>query len=246
MAKFAVIIPAAGDSTRFQGSRYKKPFVELKGRAIWLRTVEHFVNRDDVSEVVMVLAQDDVEDFKWRFAANLAFLPLTIAAGGATRAESVQNGISQLAKPCEFIAVHDAARPLLTKQWITELFAAAEQRSAVIPATPVSSTVKSVDAQGQIQKTVDRTSLMLAQTPQVFRRSILEDAYAAADDPSAFTDEASLVEASGVAVFVHPGWPMNIKITTQDDFQLAEALIGALPAGGGLQSLHPFDDERFR
>lgn len=246
MAKFAVIIPAAGDSSRFQGFRHKKPFVDLKGRAIWLRTVEHFVNRDDVSEVILVLAQDDVEDFKLRFAANLAFLTIQIAAGGTTRAESVQNGLRQLSKPCDYIAVHDAARPLLTKQWITELFAAAEERQAVIPAVPVSSTVKSVDEHGQIQKTVDRTSLMLAQTPQVFRRDILESAYADADDASAFTDEASLVESRGVPVFVHPGWPMNIKITTKDDFELAETLIAELPAGGGLQSVSPFDDERFR
>jgi len=199
-----------------------------------------------VSEVVLVLAEDDVEDFKLRFTANLAFLPIQIAVGGATRAASVLNGIKQLSKPCDYIAVHDAARPLLTKQWITELFAAAEQRQAVIPAVPVSSTVKSVDEHGQIQKTVDRTSLMLAQTPQVFRRDILESAYADADDAAAFTDEASLVESRGVAVFVHPGWSMNIKITTKDDFQLAETLINALPAGGGLEGVNPFDDERFR
>lgn len=246
MSKFAVIIPAAGDSSRFKGFRHKKPFVDLKGRAIWLRTVEHFVNRDDVSEVVLVLAEDDVEDFKLRFAANLLFLPVKLAAGGATRAESVQNGIGQLSEPCDFIAVHDAARPLLTKQWITELFAAAEERQAVIPAVPVSSTVKSVDEHGQIKNTVDRTSLVLAQTPQVFRKDILQSAYTNTDDAAAFTDEASLVESCGVAVFVHPGWSMNIKITTKDDFQLAETLIGALPAGGGLEGLSPLDDERFR
>ena len=245
-AQFAVIIPAAGDSSRFQGFRQKKPFVRLKGRAIWLRTVEHFANRDDVSEVVLVLAHADMKDFREQFAPNLAFLPIHIVEGGTSRASSVQNGMRALAQPCSYIAVHDAARPLLTKTWITELFAAAQQKGAVIPAVPVSSTVKLVDENGRIQKTVDRSSLMLAQTPQVFRREILETAYAAIDDPAMFTDEASLVEASGQPVFVHQGWPMNIKITTKADFELAETLLDALPADGGLKSLHPFSDDRIR
>lgn len=237
MSKFAVIIPAAGDSSRFQGFRHKKPFENLKGRAIWLRTVEHFADREDVSEVVLILAKADMEEFRERFAPNLTFMPIKIAEGGATRAESVRNGMAKLTEPCDYIAVHDAARPLLTKHWLTALFATAKEKHAVIPAVPVSSTVKSVDDGGQIQKTVDRTSLMLAQTPQVFRKDILEAAYAAASDAANFTDEASIVEASGVPVFVHPGWPMNIKITTKDDFELAEALLAALPTGDGLMGL---------
>ncbi len=238
MNKFAVIIPAAGMSTRFQGFEQKKPFVELKGRAIWLRTVEHFVNRDDVSEVVLVLSKDDQAEFRERFAANLTFLPIKIADGGASRAESVRNGLAVLSEPCDFVAVHDAARPLLTKHWLTDLFATAAERDAVIPAVPVSSTVKSVDNEGRIQKTVDRSSLMLAQTPQVFRRDVLDAAYVATEDASTFTDEASLVEASGVPVYIHQGWPMNIKITTKEDFEIAEAMLAALPTdGGGLMGL---------
>ena len=234
---FAVIIPAAGDSSRFQGFQQKKPFVELKGRAIWLRTAEHFLNRDDVSEVVLVLAKADVEEFRERFRPNLAFMNIVIAEGGATRAESVQNGMAALTKPAKYIAVHDAARPLLTKAWITELFAAAIEHSAVIPGVPVSSTVKSVDKQRQIQSTVDRTHLVLAQTPQVFAREILVDAYASVNDPSKFTDEASILEATGQSVFVHEGWPMNIKITTKQDFEMAEVLLDALPKDGGLELL---------
>jgi len=225
MAKFGVIIPAAGDSSRFQGFPYKKPFVNLQGRPIWLRTTEHFANRDDVSEVVLVLAADDMADFKERFTPNLIFMPIQIATGGASRAESVRNGIAALTKPCDYIAVHDAARPLLTKKGITELFAAAVEKQAVIPGVPVSSTVKSVDGNGRIQQTVDRSGLMLAQTPQVFRRDVLERAYASVEDASAYTDDAAVVEASGVPVFVHPGWPMNIKITTREDMALAERFL---------------------
>ncbi len=245
MSKFAVIIPAAGDSSRFQGFRRKKPFVDLKGRAIWLRTVEHFVNRDDVSEVVLVLARDDMEEFRERFRPNLAFMNIVIAEGGASRAESVQNGIASLSEPADYIAVHDAARPLLTKAWISDLFEAAIQKQAVIPGVPVSSTVKKVDDAGMIQDTIDRTHLILAQTPQVFRRDILENAYQQASAPAQFTDEASLVEASGQPVFVYEGWPANIKITTKQDFELAEALLESLPTDASLPGLHPFSEDRF-
>ncbi|APZ92816.1 2-C-methyl-D-erythritol 4-phosphate cytidylyltransferase [Fuerstiella marisgermanici] len=245
MSKFAVIIPAAGESSRFRGFRRKKPFVELKGRAIWLRTVDHFINRDDVSEVVLVLAKDDLEEFRERFQPNLTFMNIHIAEGGATRADSVQNGIAALTKPADYIAVHDAARPLLTKAWISELFETAMRKQAVIPAVAVSSTVKKVDDSGRIQQTIDRTHLMLAQTPQVFRTEILKNAYQQAETASGFTDEASLVEATGQPVFVHEGWPANIKITTKQDFDLAEALLASLPTDAGLPGLHPFSEDRF-
>lgn len=237
MAKFAVIIPAAGNSSRFQGFRTKKPFIELEGRPVWLRTVDHFIKRDDVSEVVLVLAASDMDEFHERFKAHLAFLDLNITAGGDSRAESVQNGINALTRDCDYIAVHDAARPLLTDKWVSEVFAAAEQKQAVIPATPVSSTVKKIQASGAIETTVDRSQLVLAQTPQVFCRDLLKNAYAAADNPSHFTDEASLVEASGQPVYVCDGWPMNIKITTREDFDLAKLYVKALPSSDGLSDL---------
>lgn len=245
MSRFAVIIPAAGDSSRFKGFRQKKPFVELKGRAIWLRTVEHFVNRDDVSEVVLVLAAADMEEFKERFRSELSFRNLTVTHGGASRSESVQKGIRALKRPAEFIAVHDAARPLLTKAWVTEIFAAATEKDAVIPGVPVSSTVKSISDDGWIQQTIDREPLRLAQTPQVFRRSLLENAYRDVADPSLYTDESSLVEAAGHPVFVHNGWPMNIKITTMDDFKIAESLLAALPKESGTNESYPFGSKRF-
>ncbi|MCR9200898.1 MAG: 2-C-methyl-D-erythritol 4-phosphate cytidylyltransferase [Planctomycetaceae bacterium] len=242
--KFAVIIPAAGASRRYGGAQ-KKTFEELDGRAVWLRTVEHFVHRDDVSEVVLVLAAEDIAEFRQRFAANLTFLDLTITAGGTTRAESVQNGLSALTTEAAYVAVHDAARPLLTKDWVTDVFQAAVDRQAVIPAIAVNSTVKRVADDGRIEVTVDRSPLRLAQTPQVFARELLQHAYETVADPAACTDEASLVEASGHSVFVCPGWPMNIKITTLDDMKLAELFLHELPASRGLEDLDAFSDGRF-
>ncbi|MCP4170834.1 MAG: 2-C-methyl-D-erythritol 4-phosphate cytidylyltransferase [Fuerstiella sp.] len=245
MSKFAVILPAAGESRRFTGFPRKKPFVELKGRAVWLRTAEHFLSRDDVSEVMLVLSSDDIDEFKERFRPNLAFMDITIVKGGACRAESVRNGISSLTEEAEFIAIHDAARPLLTAKWLTELFAAAAVHDAVIPGVPVSSTVKAVD-ENLIQRTVDRRNLVLAQTPQVFRRTLLQQAFDAAGDLSRFTDDASIVEAYGQPVHVHPGSLTNIKITTAQDFHLAEALLDTVSADSRVKDLHPFSDDHFR
>ncbi|MEZ6041401.1 MAG: 2-C-methyl-D-erythritol 4-phosphate cytidylyltransferase [Planctomycetaceae bacterium] len=245
MSKFAVILPAAGQSSRFSGFRRKKPFVELKGRPVWVRTAEHFANHPDVCQTILVVSPDDIEWFKEQFRANLAFMTLTLVEGGKTRAESVENGLKVVADQAEFVAVHDAARPLLTKQWIDSVFDAARKFGAAIPGLPISSTVKRLTPRNSISETVDRTSLVQAQTPQVFKKSLLLDAYSACKDLTATTDDASVVEQFGHAVFVVDGWPMNIKITTPEDFRLAELFVNALPTKGGLKNLHPFSDDLF-
>lgn len=227
MSTFAVIIPAAGQSSRFVGFEQKKPFVELLGIPVWQRTVDHFVSLELVVEVVLVLAPEDRSAFESKFESEIEFRNLSIVSGGASRAESVQNGIRALSRDAEFIAVHDAARPLLTEQGLRSLFAAAVEHGSVIPGIPVTSTVKRVSATEAIVETVDRQPLRLAQTPQVFQSNILQEAFGAAGDLSVFTDEAAVVEATGIPVFVHPGWLRNIKITTADDFRLAEIFLQA-------------------
>ena len=242
MSKFAVILPAAGNSSRFGDSRRKKPFVDLKGRPVWVRTAEAFTGRDDVVQTILCIAADDLESFRMKFAANLAFMEIEIVEGGKTRAESVENALAKVKEDVDFVAVHDAARPLITKKWIGEVFDAAEKTGAAIPAVPLSSTIKRVD-DTTITETVDRRGLYAAQTPQVFAKQVLLDAYAKRQGYEA-TDEAELVERSGHPVTIVEGWPMNLKITTQEDFRMAEALIDALPAEKSLGSLHPFADER--
>ena len=243
MSQFAVILPAAGQSTRFRGFQRKKPFVELKGRPVWVRTAEHFLNRPDVCQTILVIAPEDLEWFRETFKANLAFMDITVVTGGASRAESVRNGISAITTPADFIAVHDAARPLLTAKWIDQIFAAAETHQAAIPGLKISSTVKRVGNDSLINATVDRTGLVQAQTPQVFSAALLRNAMASCRNLAAATDEASLVESLAQPVKVIDGWPMNIKITTNEDFRLAELFLNALPKSGGLGGLHPFADD---
>jgi 2-C-methyl-D-erythritol 4-phosphate cytidylyltransferase len=242
MPKFAVILPAAGNSTRFQQQNRKKVFVELKGRPVWVRAVEHFVNRDDVVQTLLTIAPADLEWFREKFRANLAFLNVEVVPGGKERADSVQNALAKVRHDADFVAVHDAARPLLAKEWVNQVFAAAEKHGAAILAIPATSTLKRVDANQQIQQTVDRTGLWVAQTPQVFRRQLLIDAFEKRGSLNA-TDESQLVEKLGHPVQAVPGSPLNLKITTQDDFRMAEALLDVLPKEKGLGSLHPFADE---
>ncbi len=246
MARFAVILPAAGKSTRMTGFQRKKPFVELKGRPVWVRTAEHFIGRNDVCQTILVVAPDDMDWFRETFKPNLAFMDVKVVAGGASRAESVRNGLSAITEPAEFVAVHDAARPLLTPKWIDQIFAAAVNSQAAIPGLKISSTVKKVRDDGTISETVDRSNLVQAQTPQVFERQLLQRAFASCRNLAAATDEASIVEQLGHRVHVVDGWTMNIKITTNDDFRLAELYLNALPKSGGIAALHPFADEMFQ
>ena len=242
MPKFAVILPAAGKSSRFSNQR-KKVFVELKGRPVWVRTAEQFLNRDDVAQTILVVSPDDLEWFKDKFRPNLAFMDIEVVTGGAERADSVMNGLVRVRADIDFVAVHDAARPLIVKEWIDNVFRAAEQHDAAILASPVTSTLKRVDANQSIESTVSRTNLWAAQTPQVFRRQLLMDAYAKRGNLQA-TDEAQLVEQIGHPVKIVPGSALNLKITTQEDFRIAEHLLDALPKEKLPGFLHPFDDER--
>jgi len=243
MPRFAVILPAAGKSTRFGDPKRKKTFIELKGRPVWLRAAEVFVNREDVVQTLLVLSPDDVEWFKEKFRPQLAFTNIEIVTGGAERADSVQNALARVRADVDFVAVHDAARPLIVKKWIDAVFDAAIKHRAAIPATPISSTVKRVGPDRLITETVPREHLWAAQTPQVFERTLLMEAYAKRDKFQA-TDEAQLVERIGVQAAVVEGSPFNLKITTAEDLRIAEALVDALPKDQPLRSLHPFADER--
>jgi len=239
MARFGVILVAAGRSSRFQDANYKKPFAPLAGRPVWIHAAEKFTDRDDVKQVVIVIAPEDRAAFLEKFGANLAFMGISLAEGGDERADSVKAGLEKLDPEIEYVAVHDAARPCLASEWIDRVFAAGAKTGAAILATPVVSTLKRVGADHTITETVDRTGLWEAQTPQVFARQVLEKAFAAAAGRPA-TDEAGLVEATGHPVTVVPGSPINFKITTREDLRLAEQALKAMPKPKLSGPAHPF------
>ncbi len=243
MSRFAVILPAAGRSIRF-GGREKKPFTNLDGRAVWLRTAELFVTRPDVCQCLIVIAPEDRDLFRTRYGANLAFMDIQVADGGGERFESVANALALVKQDAEFVAVHDAVRPCVTTEAIDAVFAKAAQAGAALLALPVSDTVKRVDDKKQVTETLPRKGLWLAQTPQVFRRDWLQEAYAKrASLGAGITDDAQLVEAAGHPVHVVEGSPTNIKITGQSDIALAKAILQSRPAPKPSGPAHPFAEE---
>jgi 2-C-methyl-D-erythritol 4-phosphate cytidylyltransferase len=182
--------------------------------------------------------------FRRRYGANLAFMNLQIVLGGAERFESVANALAKLKEEVDFVAIHDAVRPCVTEALLDSVFTKAEQGGAAILAMPISDTVKKVDDKKQIVSTMPRQGLWLAQTPQIFRRDWLEEAYARrASLGRDITDDAQLVEAAGHKVQVVEGSSTNIKITTRADLSLADAILKSTPkpkpSGGG----GPFSEE---
>jgi 2-C-methyl-D-erythritol 4-phosphate cytidylyltransferase len=189
-----------------------------------------------------VIANDDREYFQFKFASNAALLGIQVIDGGAQRHDSVANALARVKPEADFVCVHDAARPCLANEWIDKVFDAAEKTGAAIFAIPVSGTLKRLGPDHVIQETVSRAGLWEAQTPQVFRRELLLEAYAKRDGLAA-TDDAQLVERLGHAVTVVPGSPVNLKITTREDLRLAEHAIKALPKPKLQGPAHPFSDD---
>ncbi len=246
MSTFAVILPAAGKSSRFGDSFYKKPFAPLENRPVWMHAADKFVNRDDVKQTLIVISPEDLDDFQEKFGGNCAMLGIEIVAGGKERSDSVQAALARVKPEIDFVAVHDAARPCLTAEWIDKVFEKAEQTGAAMLANPVTATLKRVGADKVISETVPRETLWEAQTPQVFRRQLLLDAYARRGNQQPATDDAQLVERLTHPVSVVQCSAMNIKITSKDDLRLAAAILKALPKPkllGGNAPAHPFADD---
>jgi 2-C-methyl-D-erythritol 4-phosphate cytidylyltransferase len=243
MAQFAVILPAAGQSSRFR-DKEKKPFATLDGRAVWLRSAELFVTRKDVVQCIIVIAKADQEMFRRRYGANLAFMNVQIADGGAERFESVANALALVKPEADLVAIHDAVRPCLTQELIDAVFNKAAQAGAALLAVAVTDTVKKVTAKQQVEATLPRQGLWLAQTPQVFRRDWLTAAYANRGKLGKdVTDDAQLVEAAGHPVHVVEGAPTNLKITSKADLHLAEAVLKSMPKPKPAGPAHPFAEE---
>ena len=246
MAKFAVVVAAAGKSSRFHDKNYKKPYAPLAGKAVWLHSAERFLARQDVKQFLVVISAEDREYFHFKFGANVAIMGIDVVEGGAERSDSIARALARVRADIDFVCVHDAARPCLADEWIERVFAAAEKTDAAILAIPVASTLKRVRGDHTIEETVSRANLWEAQTPQVFRRTLLMEAHAKRGNLAA-TDDAQLVEQIGHAVTVVTGSPVNFKITTREDLRLAEQALKALPKPKLTGPAHPFaDDDMWR
>jgi 2-C-methyl-D-erythritol 4-phosphate cytidylyltransferase len=246
MPSFAVILPAAGKSTRF-GGREKKPYANLDGTAVWLKTAALFCNRPDVTQMILVISPEDRELVQRRYAANLMFMGVSVVDGGAERFESVANALGAIKPEVDYVAIHDAVRPCTPNAVIDGVFNAAVKHGGALPAVAVADTLKRADKQMRVAETVSREGLWGAQTPQAFRKDLLIEAYAKRGGLKVpITDDAQLFEAAGHPVQLVPGSAFNIKITTHDDIKIASACLKIREADEKPKASHPFEDERFR
>jgi 2-C-methyl-D-erythritol 4-phosphate cytidylyltransferase len=238
--KVAAIICAAGPGTRFGGKR-KKQFVEVAGRPVFLRSIELFSDRDEVKQILLGISPQDQETLKVNWAAKLSFFHIKTFLGGQERCDTIRKGLELLKDEIELVAVHDACRCCAGEQLVTDVIAKAAETGAAIPAAPVTATIKQAK-DGTIVRTVDRSDLYEAQTPQVFEVSLLKKAYANLDkiDKAAVTDDAFLVEALGHKVAIVESDASNVKITRPSDIAIAEAILKSRPKPLPAGPVHPF------
>ena len=221
------IIAAAGAGTRMASDRPKQ-FLLLAGTPVIVHTLKAFEQCGNINEVIVVLPAEESAGFL-SMAGKYGLRKLArVVPGGATRADSVKRGLMSVrAATAEIVAVHDGVRPFVTVDEIERTVVAAREHGAAILVAPVTDTIKQVENES-VLRTLDRNVLRRALTPQCFRYELLKEAYQQADvnDPS-LTDESALVEQLGHRVSVVEGSARNIKITTVEDLEIAEALLKA-------------------
>jgi 2-C-methyl-D-erythritol 4-phosphate cytidylyltransferase len=217
------IIVAAGSGTRF-GSDIPKQFVEIAGKPLLMHTLDKFEACHEIDEIVLVLAADQIPTFEISGFRSESAKLRAIVAGGSSRAESVKNGLAAISEDCSVVAIHDGARPLVSVDEITRTIEKAAQTGAACLVAEVNDTIKHVEG-GEIVRTVDRTKLRRALTPQAFRVDILRRAFDEFGADESATDECYLVEKLGVPVACVEGSSRNIKVTRPEDIVLAEALL---------------------
>lgn len=229
MERTGIIIVAGGSGRRAGGARPKQ-FAFLAGMPVLARTINNFAEAMPGAEIVAVLPEQHIE-FWNNLAARFDVAAHAVAAGGAERFDSVRNGLAALTTDPELIAVQDGVRPLGSAGMIRRVAEAAARHGAAVPVVEAVDSFRETegepDAEGIVpSRIVDRRRLRIVQTPQVFRADILRRAYAA-EYRAEFTDDASVVEAAGHPVCLAEGERGNLKLTTPEDFTIAEALIAA-------------------
>lgn len=219
MKKFAIIV-AGGSGNRMQ-SLIPKQFLPLAGKPVLLHTLEHFHHYDPLMQIILVLADEHRAHWQEILKIHPLTFPVRLATGGQTRYQSVSSGLS-LVPDDALVAIHDAARPVLSRQLLDRCFQHADKFGNAVPVIPVQDSIRRQEGEHTVQ--VNRSHYFLAQTPQCFHAVLLKKAYEKGYLPT-FTDDASVLEDAGHIIHTVEGDPENIKITWPSDLQIAEVLL---------------------
>lgn len=235
MARYAIIL-AGGDGTR-AGGEVPKQFHELLGIPMFWWSVRAFYECDSTTRIIVVMHPGFFDDWDIMFASmpeSDRKIPIEIVAGGRDRIHSTINGLMAVDDETALVAIHDAARPLLDAALVGKVWETVEKHGSAVPCVPeVNSLRKRVRIDGKFigdTVPVDRSTYLVVQTPQAFRKDWLDTAFRdleKSEGKARFTDDASIVQASGYPVVVCEGHPDNFKVTTPSDFAVAEALLKA-------------------
>jgi len=223
--KVAAIVPAAGAGTRLK-SKTQKPYINLDGKPILARTLTALSRNKNITEILVSVSKDKLDKAQREIIEKYNIKKTTLVIGGKKRSDSVYNALKAVSKDVDYILIHDGIRPFITDKFIEDLLKQSSRFNAVVAAVPVKPTLKFVNKNGFIKSTPSRECLWEAQTPQVFRRGLIEKAYKVARKKKiTATDDSSLVERIGVKPKIIMGSYSNIKITTKEDLELAKILL---------------------
>lgn len=224
--KISAILVGAGLGLRMGGT-IKKPFLYIQGKPIFLHTIERFSQICEISEIIFVTGESEIKILQEQWQADLdACKVKKIVPGGKRRQDSVYQGLSHTDSDTEIVLIHDVVRPLVKREQVQAVIKGVIEHHAAILAAPVKATVKEVGNNFLIQRTVPRNNLWMAQTPQGFKRELIEEVFDQLRNvDTEFTDDAEMAEKLGYPVYIVPGTDENIKITTPEDISIAEALL---------------------
>lgn len=228
ICNYSVVVPSAGSGLRMRATR-RKPLLQIGGRPIILHTLTRLSAARGCEEIILVVHPEDLAFYRrsWGGALLEEFGVRAIVPGGACRQESVRAGLEVADPDAEVVLIHDAVRPLVRLELVERVAARAARCGGAIAAVPAIATIKEVNGEGRILNTPPRHNLWMAQTPQGFRRKLLNRAYQTAEERGmSGTDDAGLVEALGADIYVVEDSPENIKITTPEDTAVAAAILG--------------------
>lgn len=215
--EFSAIITAGGTSQRYGNTN--KLLEKVHGKEVIKHTVEAFLGVDEIGEIIICAHNTIIEDLKGIFGSESK---IKIIEGGKTRQQSVFNGLSNC--KCDYVLIHDGARPMISREIIKKAISMVQDKKALTVAAKTIDTIKQVDENLKIIKTIDRSSLFNTQTPQAFEYNLIKEAHEKLSGQD-FTDDAGMLEFLGQDVYILEGDYKNIKITTQSDIEIAKVYL---------------------
>ncbi len=217
---------------------------KIKGREVFMRTLDLFITRDDVCVTLLLVGEDEAEQINKKYGPHLAFASVKVITG-KDHFEGVAAGLEEISDDAELIAVHDAARPAISAMQIDELAATAAKDGAAILGAPIRQNIRKVDKDKKISAILSSADLWFAQTPQIFKAKVLRDAYAKrAEFVEGCADDADLVAAAGTAATVLVSSWRNIRIATSDDITVAGPIIDAVPKAKLKGPIGPYAEDK--